>query len=58
MKSLRMLIVVVAGLCATATLARGETFERHADGATRSRRRYPPCANGDFSAISRERWCH
>ena len=50
MKSLRMLIVVVAGLFATATLARGETLNATLTGYEESPS-VSTVANGDFSAI-------
>ena len=49
MKSLRMLIVVVAGLLATATLARGETLNATLTGYEESPS-VSTVANGDFSA--------
>ena len=50
MKNLRMLIVVVAGLLATATLARGETLNATLTGYEESPS-VSTVANGDFSAI-------
>ena len=49
MKNLRMLIVVVAGLLATATLARGETLNATLTGYEESPS-VSTVANGDFSA--------
>jgi CHRD domain len=50
MKSLRMLIVVAAGLLATATLARGETLQATLTGYEESPS-VSTIANGDFRAV-------